>query len=214
MLLEEFQPDGALPGDDGVVIEGMHKGEVLGLAAAQGLFESFVVVRAVQNHIGAITARRRDLDQRRGQRHANLGADAKLAGVVGHALRVISGRGRDHALGAFFGAEREQLVQRAALFESAGPLQVVELQIDLVGGGFGKRRRKRARRKVDGVANAAQGRLDVVESNHLPTAATDARMATSYLNTNEGSTKGENGSGTTSVMALWTGLALSKPMQP
>jgi len=35
VLFEEFQPDGALPRDDGIVIEGMHEGEVLGLAAAQ-----------------------------------------------------------------------------------------------------------------------------------------------------------------------------------
>ena len=167
MLLHELQTDGALPGDDGVVIEGMHEGEVLSLAAAHGLFESFVVVGAVQNHIGAVTARRRDLDERRGQGHENLGPDAELAGMVGHALGVISGRGRDHALGAFFGAEQEQLVQRAALFERAGSLQVVELQIDVVGGGLRKRLRTRAGRKVDRVANTAQGRLDVVESDHF-----------------------------------------------
>src|ERR1019366_2497353 len=102
--------------------EGMNKGEVLSLAAADGLFVSFVVVGAVQNHIGAVTARRRDLDERRGQGHANLGADAELAGMVGHALGVISGRGRDHALGTFFGTERKQFVQRAALFERTGSL--------------------------------------------------------------------------------------------
>ncbi len=134
MLLDELQADSALSGDDGIVIEGMHEGEVLSLAAAHGLFVSFVVVRAVQHDIGAITARSRNLDERRGQRHANLGADAELASVVGNPLCVISGRGRDHAPGTFFGAKREQLVQRAALFERAGSLQVVELQIDLIGG--------------------------------------------------------------------------------
>src|SRR4029077_12263294 len=102
-------------------------------------------------------------------------------------LGVISGRGRDHTLGAFCRAQREQLVQRAPLFESAGALEVVELQIDGVGGGLRKGLRTRAGRKVDGAANAAQGRLDVVESNHFLTAATHAKMATSYLNTNRAS---------------------------
>src|SRR6266404_2445052 len=181
MLLDKLQADSALSGDDDIVIEGMNEGEVLGFTAADGLFESFVVVGAVQNYIRAVAARCRDLDERRGQGHANLGADAELAGMVGHALRVISGRGCDHTLGTFFGAEREQLVQRAALFESARALEVVELQIDGVGGGLGKGLRTRARRKVDGAANTAQGRLDVIESNHFLTAATDARIATSYL---------------------------------
>src|ERR1700687_3930262 len=107
---------------------------------------------------------------------------------------MISGRCRDHALGAFFGAQREQLVQRAALLESAGSLEVVKLQIDGVGGGFGKGLRACARRKVDGAANAAQGRLDVVESNHFLTAAAHARMATSYLNTNPAA-QSERGAG-------------------
>src|ERR1019366_1639436 len=93
----------------------------------------------------------------------------------GHALTGISGRGRDHALCAVFGAEQEQLVQRAALFERAGSLQVVELQIYVVGGGFRKRLRTRAGRKVDKVANTAQGRLDVVECDHFLTAATDTK---------------------------------------
>ena len=234
MLLEQFQADRALPGDHGVVIEGMHKGEVLCLAAADGLFVSLVVVGAVQNHVGAIAARRRDLDERRGQRHANLGADAELAGVVGHALGVISGRGRDHALGTFFGAQREQLVQRAALFESAGSLQVVELQIDLVGGGLGKRLRTRAGRKVDGVANAAQGRLDVVESDHFPIAtaickdgnilperqeAVETRLAASRRRASPShrETKGVGGNGSKYNLRngpFGQGLGPSKPMQP
>src|SRR5207245_3382872 len=165
----------------------MYECEVLGLTAADRLFESFVVICAVQNYIRAVPARCRDLDQRRGQGHANLGADAELAGVVGHALRVISGRGRDHTLRTFFGAQREQLVQRAALFESAGALEVVEFQIDGVGGGLGKGLRTCARRKIDGAANAAQGRLDVIESDHFLTAATDARIETYYLKAQVGS---------------------------
>jgi hypothetical protein len=162
MLLKELQSNRPLPGNDRVVIERMHKREVLGLATPNSFFVSFVVIRAVQHHIGAISARSRNFDQRRGQRHANLGSDAKLARMICDALRVISRRGRDHALGTFFRTQQQQFVQRATFLESARPLQVVELQINLVGRGLGKRCRQRAGRKVYGIANAAQGRLDVI----------------------------------------------------
>jgi hypothetical protein len=95
---------------------------------------------------------------------------------------VISCRGRDYPLSTFSSAEQEQFVQGTALFESAGSLQVVKLQINFVAGGLGKRRRKRARRKIDRAANAAQGRLDVIETKHFLAAPADAGMAISYLN--------------------------------
>jgi hypothetical protein len=54
------------------------------------------------------------------------------ARMIRNPLRMItSGRG-DHALGAFFGGERQQLVQRAPLFESSGSLLIVEFEEDLV----------------------------------------------------------------------------------
>src|SRR5271156_2772304 len=90
VLFEKLEANRALTGDDGVVIESMHESEALSLAAAQRLFVSFVVIRAMQHHIGAITSRCRDFDEGSRQRHANLRADSKLAGVVSNALGVIS----------------------------------------------------------------------------------------------------------------------------
>ncbi len=60
----------------------------------------------------------------------------------------------------------KQLVQRAALFECAGSLQIVELQIDGVAGQLGKSRGQSAGRKIDGLANAFEGGFDVGESDH------------------------------------------------
>ena len=62
MLLDEFEPDRSLSGDDGIIVKGMHESEVLSLAAAHGFGISFVIVRAVQNNIGSITASRRNFD--------------------------------------------------------------------------------------------------------------------------------------------------------
>src|ERR1700722_2747373 len=138
MLFEKFEPDGSLPSNNSVVIEGMHQGEVLSPAATESPLESLVVVRAVQNDIGTVAARGRHFDQRRSQRHTNLRSDAELASVISHALSMVSGRGRDDTPIAFFTLQQEQLVQRASLFEGSRALQVIELEINLVTGGLRK----------------------------------------------------------------------------
>ena len=53
------------------------------------------------------------------------------ARVVGDALRVVAGRHGDHAALALLRRELQQLVQRAALLERGGELQVLELEPDL-----------------------------------------------------------------------------------
>jgi hypothetical protein len=49
---------------------------------------------------------------------------------------MVSGRGGNHPAGTFVSVEQKQLVERAALLEGAGALQIFELQINLVGGGL------------------------------------------------------------------------------
>src|SRR6201998_1527470 len=158
MLLEKFEADRALASDDSVVIERVDEGHASFLAAPDSLFAGFVVVGAVQNDFSAIAARGRDFDERRGQRHDDQGADSEFAGVVGNTLGVVSSRGCDHTARTFFGTEQEQFVERAPLLESAGALQVIELEVNVVGGGLRKRLGARARREIDGTADAAQGR--------------------------------------------------------
>ena len=128
-LLEQFEADGALAGDDFGVVEGMDEGAALFDAAAQGFVAGFVVACAVEDDFSAVAARGGDFDLRRGQRHDDLGANAARGSVKGDALRVIAGAGGDHAALALRFAEREELVECAALLERAGALQVLELQV-------------------------------------------------------------------------------------
>ena len=79
--------------------------------APHRLFAGLVVAGAVEDDLGAEGARGGDLDQRRGQRHDDLRANAVRGGVEGNTLRVVAGAGRDHAALALGFAEREQLVR-------------------------------------------------------------------------------------------------------
>ena len=54
MLLQHFKSEGALAGDDRVVIEGMDESEMLLLAAPDGFFTGLVVVGAVKNDFRAV----------------------------------------------------------------------------------------------------------------------------------------------------------------
>ena len=153
------------PADDFGIVEGMDEGAALFDAAAQGLFAGFVVAGAVQNDLGAEAARGGDLDLRRGQRHDDLGANAAGRGVEGDALGVVAGAGGDDAALALGFAQREQLVERAALFEGAGALQVFKLQVQRQAGQLGEMMRELAGRDVDGVADARARGLDAGESD-------------------------------------------------
>ena len=51
-------------------------------------------------------------------------------------------------------AQQQNLVERTAFFEGAGPLQIIQLQIHLLAGHFGKSRRELAGREVDEIADS------------------------------------------------------------
>jgi len=159
-LLEEFEADGALAGHDVGVVEGVDEGEVLLGGEAGRLFAGLVVVGAVEQYLCAKAACGGHFDEWRGERHDEEGADAAGGGVVGNALRVVAGGGGDDAAGGLLGREGGDAVERAALLEAAGHLQVFELEVDLLAGERGEELRVRARRVVDGAAQALAGRLD------------------------------------------------------
>lgn len=121
-LLEQFEADGALAGDDFRVVEGMDEGATLFEPPAESFFAGFVVAGAVEDDVCAVIARRGDLDQRSGQRHHDLGTNSACSGVEGHSLRMVAGAGSDDAALAFGLRKGEQLVERPALFERAGAL--------------------------------------------------------------------------------------------
>ena len=62
-----------------------------------------------------------------------------LCGVIGHALRMIAGRHRDHAALAFVRRQRQQPIERAALLEGRGELQVLEFEPELAAADLAQR---------------------------------------------------------------------------
>ena len=153
------------PAMTSVVVEGVDEGHGFGVADAAGLGVGLVVVGAVEDDLGAEVAGGGDLDERRGERHDDDGADAALGGVVGDALGVVAGGGGDDAAGGLVGSEGGDAVERAALLEGAGHLQVLELEVDLAAGEAGEDLRVRAGGEVDGAADAFACGLDVGEGD-------------------------------------------------
>src|SRR5271157_5224613 len=86
--------------------------------------------------------------------------------MVSDALGMISGGRGDHAVSAFFWIERQEFVQRAALFESSGALLVVELQEDGIVGESGECFGVRAGRDSNVIADSFERGLNVGKLDH------------------------------------------------
>ena len=79
-------------------------------------------------------------------RHHDRRGDAQAARMIGHALRMVAGRHRDHAAPrACSAGQLHQAVERAALLERGGVLQVLELQPKLGAGDVRQCPRRQAR---------------------------------------------------------------------
>ena len=163
-LFEQFEGDGALAGDDFGIVEGMDEGAAFFEAAAHGLVAGLVVAGAVEDHFRAVAARGGDLNQRRGKRHDDLGADAARRGVKRDALRVIAGAGCDHSAFAFGLRKGEELVERTALLERASALQVFQLQVQRQAHEFRKMVREMARGNMDCLADTRSRDLNAGET--------------------------------------------------
>ncbi len=126
-LREQLEPERALPGDDALVVERVDERKpALGLDLA-GAPVRLLVVRAVQDDLGAVAAGGRHLDERRPFRHDDDGRDPEAGGVKGDREAVVAGAGRDDATRALVRVELEQKVGGSALLERAGHLEVLEL---------------------------------------------------------------------------------------
>ena len=87
--------------------------------------------------------------------------------MEGDALGVVAGAGGDDAALALGFAQGEQLVERAALLERAGALQVFKLQVQGQAGQFREVMRKLAGRNMNGVADARARRLNAGKSDRF-----------------------------------------------
>ena len=88
-----------------------------------------------------------------------------MGGVVGHGLGVISGAGSDHAAPLLIITQQQNPVECSPFFEGAGPLQIIQLQKNLLTGNLGERGRELARREVNEIANSLFCFFYLIEGN-------------------------------------------------
>ena len=128
-LVENLQADGALPGDDVRVVEGVGEGVALLPAEALSLLSRVVVHAGDQHHPGAVALRGLHLADRGPGGHADDGGDAQPGGGKGDALGVVpGGAGDDAPLRLLFG-EGADFVEGPPELEGAGELQILRLDV-------------------------------------------------------------------------------------
>ena len=127
-LAQDLHRDGALAGDHVGVVERVHEGQAALLLQHGGVLVGVGIALAVQHHVAAEAAHRVDLELRRGGGHHDDGGGAQLAGAHRHALRVVAGRGADHAAGQLLGRQVRHLVVGAAQLEAEDRLLVFALE--------------------------------------------------------------------------------------
>ena len=129
-LPQDFHGNRALAGDHVRVVKGVHKGQSLFFLQHGGVQVSVRVTVAVQQHLAAQGAHCVHLELRRGGGHDNDCARAQLVGAQCNALRMVAGRGTDHAFFELRCAQVCHLVVSAAQLEAEHRLLVFTLEQD------------------------------------------------------------------------------------
>ena len=158
--MDEFEPGGALACNNHRVVVRMDQGEPVlrdqPIRRRPGFGHRF----AEENHLGAIALGVPDLVEGRMLRHDNRGRDAEPRRVIGHSLRVIARRDRDHASFSRGIVKRKKLQKRAALLEAARSLHVLVFDEDTRSRERRKLRRFHSGRPQDGVLQPGCGQPD------------------------------------------------------
>ena len=97
MLAQDLHADGALPGDDVRIVIGVDEGQALLHLHLTRMSIGFIETLAVEHDAATLPFHRLDLDGRCGAWHHDGRLGAQSLSGEGHALRMISGRGADHA---------------------------------------------------------------------------------------------------------------------
>ncbi len=167
-ILQHLERDGALPCDHQRIVIGVHEGEPARLGDRLGADLGFRHGLAFEHHFSATCLRRLDLHERRRYRHDDGGRDVEALAMVGDRLGVVAGGHGDDAARAGGRVEGCKLVERAALLERVGDLQVLVFDVDI---GAGDRRERRVRqhgRAQDRPGDGAAGRLDISDGHAHP----------------------------------------------
>ena len=157
-LLEDLQPDGALPGDDVRVVERVDQHRPGPRGVLPGRDQAVVDGLAELLDLRAVPASRHQLGDRRSQRHVDLGLDAEHLRRERDALGVVAGaRGDDAGRPLGLGQPGHPGVGAADL-ERAGPLEVLALEEDRPADQVRERPAGLQRRTPDDVLDQRSGR--------------------------------------------------------
>jgi len=131
LRLQHLKRHSALPGHDICVIKGVDEYQALVRSHLHRSLVGFVEGLSVQQHFGSEPECALHLHGRGEFRHDDHRAQPQALRMVGQPLSVVAGRSCDHALDWLAGCQQaHQLVERPALLEGGGELQVLELQED------------------------------------------------------------------------------------
>ena len=117
----------------------MDESQTLLPAIVHGELSCFLDACSAFDHGRAVPARVLDLYGRRSQGDHDGCRYFEARGVMGHALRVVAGRTGDHPSPPFIDRQSRQAIERAALLEGRGELQVFEFEPHAGAGDVGQR---------------------------------------------------------------------------
>ena len=127
-LLQDLKPNGALPGDNILIIEGVHEHRAGCLGVAFCLGQCLIYGSTVQLNLRAVVAGGSNFGEGSAQRHVNARFNAQLSGRHRHPLSVISRRCSHHTVCFLSLAKFSHANIRAACFKRAGTLQVLAFE--------------------------------------------------------------------------------------
>ena len=165
-ILEDLVGDGALPGGQGGVVEGVDVGEPLLLGQPGGQLGGVVEGLPVEHHLGPVVLGVVHLHQGSGGGHDDGGLHPGVLGGVGHALGVVARGGGDQPAGLLLVAEGADLIVGAPDLVRAGELHVLRLDVHLVAGGLGKGGAVDQRGVPDHTGEHAAGLFEILECEH------------------------------------------------
>ena len=167
LVLQHFERDRALPGDDARIVVRMDRMKSRSRASVSARTCASATVSPCRTTSAPYALVAAIFTERRGHRHHDGRGDAEPRRVVGDGLRVIAGRHRDHAARAIVAVERGELVERAALLERIGDLQILVFDEHLGAGQLREPRRRQHRRAQNAAVDDRLGVLDVGQRDGL-----------------------------------------------
>ena len=130
-LVENFEADGPLTGNDLLVVVGVDEGHARFFLQLHGLVVGVVVGSGYEADLRTEVLGVLHLHDGRAVRHADDALDTAAGSGQRHALCVVARRAGDDALVALLLGELADLIISAAHLEAAGHLQVLGLEVEL-----------------------------------------------------------------------------------